>query len=237
MSSGRSGEFLCFPEEDVIYYTKTTTSGSSRKERRRVHLAYNEELIAGKLRRWEKYILRFRLPDWEEIPNIGLYMDQVVMLLMGYLDYMPPELKEEQVVTAAAINNYVRKGIMPSPEKKKYYREHIAYLVMICTLKQSLSIAMLQKLLPAGRGEEEVRPVYEAYVRRHRESARFFVRQVRAASANILKHPDAGEDAVENTEDLIASTAIVGGFARLLAEKLLLLDGCTLENGGSIEVE
>jgi hypothetical protein len=200
-------------------------------------LAYSEELIAGKLRRWEKYILRFRLPEWEEIPNIGLYMDQVVMLLMGYLDYMPPELKEEQVVTAAAINNYVRKGIMPSPEKKKYYREHIAYLVMICTLKQSLSIAMLQKLLPTGRGEEEVRPVYEAYVRRHRESARIFVRQVRAASANILKHPDAGEDAVENTEDLIASTAIVGGFARLLAEKLLLLDGCTLENGGSIEVE
>ena len=42
---------------------------------------------------------------------------------------------------------------------------------------------------------------------------------------------------MENTEDLIASTAIVGGFARLLAEKLLLLDGCTLENGGSIEVE
>ena len=200
-------------------------------------MAYSEELIAGKLRRWEKYILRFRLPEWEEIPNIGLYMDQVVMLLMGYLDYMPPEQKEEQVVTAAAINNYVRKGIMPSPEKKKYYREHIAYLVMICTLKQSLSIAMLQKLLPVGRGEEAVRPVYEAYVRRHSESARFFVRQVRAASANILKHPDAGEDAVDNTEDLIASTAIVGGFARLLAEKLLLLDGCDLETGGSIEVE
>ena len=121
-------------------------------------MAYSEELIAGKLRRWEKYILRFRLPEWEEIPNIGLYMDQVVMLLMGYLDYMPPELKEEQVVTAAAINNYVRKGIMPSPEKKKYYREHIAYLVMICTLKQSLSIAMLQKLLPTGRGRRRSGP-------------------------------------------------------------------------------
>ena len=200
-------------------------------------MAYSEELIAGKLRRWEKYLLRFRLPAWEEIPDFGLYMDQVVALLMGYLDYMPPELKEEQVVTAAAINNYVRKGIMPSPEKKKYYRVHIAYLIMICTLKQSLSIAMLQKLLPTGREDGEVRPVYEAYVRRHSESARFFVQSVRLAAANILKHPDATADAVENTEDLIASTAIVGGFARLLAEKLLLLEGCTLENGGSIEVE
>ena len=181
---------------------------------------YDKSLVAGKLRRWETYLNNFRLPAWEQIPDLGLYMEQVIALLRQYLDYLPPELKEEQFITAAAINNYVRKGIMPSPEKKKYYREHIAYLVMICTLKQSLSIAMLQKLLPAGRGEEEVRPVYEAYVRRHRESARFFVRQVRAASASILKHPDAGEDAVENTEDLIASTAIVGGFARLLAEKL-----------------
>ena len=200
-------------------------------------MAYSEELVAGKLRRWEKYLLRFRLPTWEEIPDFGLYMDQVVALLMGYLDYMPPELKEEQVVTAAAINNYVRKGVMPSPEKKKYYRVHIAYLVMICTLKQSLSIAMLRKLLPTGREEAEVRPIYEAYVRRHSESARFFVQSVRLGAANILKHPDATEDAVESTEDLIASTAIAGGFARLLAEKLLLLEGCTLEDGGSIEVE
>ena len=200
-------------------------------------MAYSEELIAGKLRRWEKYLLRFRLPTWEEIPNIGLYMDQVVALLMGYLDYMPPELKEEQVVTAAAINNYVRKGIMPSPEKKKYYRVHIAYLIMICTLKQSLSIAMLQKLLPKGQEEAEVRPTYEAYVHQHSESAHFFVQSVRLAAANILKHADATEDAVANTEELIASTAIVGGFARLLAEKLLLLEGCTLEDGGSIEIE
>ena len=237
LSSKTERVFLCFPEQTVIYCMQINISGACREERRRVHLAYDEDLIAGKLRRWEKYLLRFRLPDWEEIPNIGLYMDQVVMLLMGYLDYMPPELKDEQVVTAAAINNYVRKGIMPSPDKKKYFREHIAYLVMICTLKQSLSIAMLQKLLPTGNGEAEVRPVYEAYVRRHRESARFFVQQVRAAAAGILKHPDAGEDAVKNTEDLIASTAIVSGFARLMAEKLLLLDGCDLETGGSIEIE
>ena len=57
-------------------------------------MSYNKELIAGKLRRWERYLLRFRLPGWEEIPNMGLYMEQVVDLLKEYLDYMPPELKE-----------------------------------------------------------------------------------------------------------------------------------------------
>lgn len=54
-------------------------------------------------------------------------------------------MKEEQIITAAAINNYVRTKVMPGPNKKKYYRIHIAYLIIICSLKQNLSLAMLQR--------------------------------------------------------------------------------------------
>ena len=81
---------------------------------------YDNELIAAKLRRWEKYLERYRLPSWEEIPDIGLYMEQVVVILKQYLDYLPPELKEEQFITAATINNYVRTKIMPMPVRKRY---------------------------------------------------------------------------------------------------------------------
>ena len=45
-------------------------------------MPYDKDLIAGKLRRWEKYLDRFRLPGWEEIPDFGLYMEQVTVLLM-----------------------------------------------------------------------------------------------------------------------------------------------------------
>jgi len=201
-------------------------------------MAYDKALIAGKLRRWEKYLDRFRLPAWEEIPDLGLYMEQVVLLLRQYLDYMPPELKDEQVITAAAINNYVRTKVMPEPLKKKYYRVHIAYLVIICTLKQSLNIAVLQKLIPKGIPEEQVREIYEAYIRRHAISARYFVDQVRLVAGKLLDHEEVAEDiSVEDTVELIESSAIVSGFSRLLAEKLLLLDGYTLENGGSVEVK
>ena len=118
-------------------------------------MAYDKALIAGKLRRWETYLNNYRLPFWEDIPDFGLYMEQVISLLRSYLDYLPPELKEEQVVTAAAINNYVRKRVMPVPVKKKYYRIHIAYLIMICTLKQSLSIPTLQTLVPMDLTQEQ----------------------------------------------------------------------------------
>lgn len=200
-------------------------------------MQYDKELIAGKLRRWETYLNQYQLPEWESIPDFGLYMEQVVALLKTYLDYLPPELKEDQIITAAAINNYVRKKIMPEPTKKKYYRTHIAYLIIICSLKQSLSIPTLQTMIPVGLSEEELRSFYSAYSRRHSLAARYFVSQVREAAAGILDHNPVSEMATDSTEDLITAAAVVSGFSRLLAEKLLLLDGKTMADGEKTEPE
>ena len=192
-------------------------------------MTFDKALIAGKLRRWEKYLDEYRLPAWEELPDIGLYMDQVVTLLTQYLDYMPPELKEEQVITPAAINNYVRKKIMPEPVKKKYYRTHIAYLIMICTLKQCMSISTLQTMIPMGLSTAAPARTYTAFASRHRASALFFIEQVREVAAGILDHDEQTEISTNDTVDLITTSAVVSGFARLLAEKLLLLDGKSAE--------
>lgn len=194
-------------------------------------MQYDKQLIAGKLRRWETYLDRYRLPEWDTIPDIGLYMEQVICLLKEYLDFLPPELKEEQFITAATINNYVRKKIMPEPEKKKYYRVHIAYLIMICTLKQSLPIATIQTILPLGLTREELQASYSAYVRRHSLASKYFAEQVRDAAAGIFDRVLETELATDSTEDLITAAAVVSNFSKLLAEKLLLLNGKTLADG------
>jgi hypothetical protein len=182
--------------------------------------------VEKKLRRWEKYINEYRLPAWEEIPDLGLYMEQVLALLTEYLDYLPPELKEEQFITAATINNYVRNRYMPKPYKKKYYRIHIAYLVMICTLKQSLTIATLTQMIPNGIPEEQVKEIYTSYTERHRIAAEYFVDQVRVIASPMLHHDELKTSAsVSETSDLISTYAILSGLSGLLAEKLLLLDG------------
>lgn len=195
-------------------------------------MSYDNALVAAKLRRWEKYLKEYSLPLWEEIPNFGLYMEQVLVLLKEYLDYLPPELKDEQLITAAAINNYVRNKYMPEPQKKRYYRVHIAYLVMICTLKRSLSIATLQKMIPVGIEEEQVREIYTAYVRRHKHSANFFITQIRQIAGPILQHENDvnNEMATSETEELIEAAAILSGLSGLLAEKLLLLEGQRLKS-------
>ncbi len=199
-------------------------------------MEYNNDLVAGKLRRWEKYLDSYRLPSWEEIPDLGLYMEQVIVLLRQYLDYLPPELKAEEFITSAAVNNYVRTKLMPEPVKKRYYREHIAYLLLICTLKQGLSMALIQKLVPMGLSQEELKTLYTSYAQRHRLSATFFVEQVRRVAGPILQHDGADPFSTANAEELIVSAAVVGGLSRLLAEKLMLLEGKDLQNGGSIEV-
>ena len=104
-------------------------------------MSYDRDLTAHKLLRWEHYLNNYRLPAWKELPDIGLYMDQVIALLGQYLDFIPVEdMKNDKPVAPTTINNYVRLKVMPAPEKRKYYRIHIAYLIMIFTLKQGASI-------------------------------------------------------------------------------------------------
>ena len=190
---------------------------------------FEREVVAAKLRRWEKYLYNFQLPDWDAIPDFGLYMDQIIGLLTEYLDYLPPEIKSDRIITAATINNYVRMKIIPEPKNKKYFRVHIAYLIMVCTLKQTLNIATIQKIIPLGLSEDEMQKVYTSYVRRHRASAEYFIDQMRAMAQPLLMDEDASGDF---TNDIIYSTAILGGFTRLISEKLILLDNVTPDTPG-----
>jgi DNA-binding transcriptional MerR regulator len=126
---------------------------------------------------------------------------------------------------------------MPEPIKKRYYRVHIAYLLIICTLKQGLSIALIQKILPIGLSDEELHQRYDVYARRHRLAAVFFIEQIRHLAGPILDHADADRYSSDTTEELIVSSVVLGGLSRLLAEKLLLLEGKDLSDGGSITID
>lgn len=59
-------------------------------------------------------------------------------------------------------------------------------MIIICSLKQNLSLAMLQKLIPMGISEEEVRSIYESFSERHNMAAKYFIEQVRLTAAAIL---------------------------------------------------
>ncbi len=47
------------------------------------------------------------IPRWEELPNIDLYLDQVVTILEDYLKDLVNS-KEDKIITKTMINNYVK---------------------------------------------------------------------------------------------------------------------------------
>ena len=183
-------------------------------------MPYDKELIAHKLIRWEHYLNNYKLPAWKELPDIGLYMDQVIALLGQYLDFIPMEDSKDKPVTPTTINNYVRLKVMPAPEKRKYYRVHIAFLIMIFTLQQGISINGLQQLLPSTADEEEIKNFYTSYVERLQEVGNFYTAQTRAAVQDILDPQVTDEGVVEN---VIIQSILQSGFSRIMAEKLLHL--------------
>lgn len=86
-----------------------------------------------------------RLPKWDELPDIELYMDQVITLMNKYIGGM--SLSNEPVLTSSMINNYVKNDIIPPPVKKKYSRTHLFRLIIICIMKPVLPINDISTLI------------------------------------------------------------------------------------------
>lgn len=91
-------------------------------------------------------ISSFHIPRWNELPNLNLYLDQLVSFLEKNLKNYCCN-NEENIITKTMINNYVKQGLMKPPKKKKYSRLHIATLFVICILKQIYSINDINELM------------------------------------------------------------------------------------------
>ena len=191
---------------------------------------YDRERVVQRMRKWEAYLNEHALPKWEELPALDLYMDQVVALINGYLGFLPKEVGMDAVVTAAAINNYVRKKIVPPPVKKRYSRIHLAYLLMICSLKQSVSISYVQQMFPVTLSEETVRTVYDQFVEQHRRTTLYFVEQVNRITPAILAEDKTDDQRLSN---VVTAFAVVAGLSRMSTEKLLLMQEPESDNASA----
>ena len=99
--------------------------------------------------------MTFTLPDYDQIPNVGLYLEQVTKYLNEYLEPLGCT-----PLTGSMISNYVKKGLVKNPVKKQYDREHIARLLVVAVSKTVLSLEEVQQLLAGHpKGQEG----YEAF--------------------------------------------------------------------------
>ena len=109
-------------------------------------------------------IRQYRPVNWEQIPDLGLYMDQVIT----FITRMYEPLYGEDIhgyLSASMINNYVKSKLIPRPTGKKYSREQIALLCMIVVLKQTSSMEDIRRMLTL-KDSETVEGLYGSFSRR-----------------------------------------------------------------------
>ena len=105
--------------------------------------------------------LRTQRPvEWDQLPDFSLYMDQV----LSYMDRQVIRFDEDDGLTAAMVNNYTKSGLVPRAEGKKYGREHLAYLTVICVLKRVMSTRDMDLLIRQElQGDRSVQDGYAAF--------------------------------------------------------------------------
>lgn len=111
-----------------------------------------------------------------DIPDIGLYMDQVTTFMDAHLRNTTRDPDTDKILTKTMINNYAKNNLLPPPSKKKYSRDHVLLLIFIYYYKGILSISDIQELLKpiteryfASGGTFDLPRVYEEVFSLERE--------------------------------------------------------------------
>lgn len=95
---------------------------------------------------FSKKVRQYHIPRWNELPDFELYMDQILGFLEKHTGIFGTT-DGEKLITNSMINNYVKLGLIKSPIKKKYNRNHVASLIMITILKKVLSMNEIKEAI------------------------------------------------------------------------------------------
>lgn len=110
-----------------------------------------KDLFAGKIK-------DFRLPRYNELTDVGIYLEQVTQYINGIITPLGC-----QEMTSSMISNYVKKGVVSAPVKKQYFADQIAYLIFVGIGKQVLSIENISRLYEMQRQVYDVQTAYDYF--------------------------------------------------------------------------
>ena len=162
----------------------------------------------------------------ENIPKIDLYMEQMISFLEEEIGGMLRR-SDESVFTKTMVNNYTKFGILPRPDKKKYNRRHMIYLIYIFLLKQTLSIQDVKlffSLLDEGEdGEkelEELYPVFRDMIGEFKSDISEFIGDQREKIKSRLAEKGIESEKV-NAMMFISTMAYEANVYKMICERLL----------------
>lgn len=157
----------------------------------------------------------------EELPNIDLYMDQILALFEEKLGTNRKD-SSEKLLTKTMINNYSKEKLIQPSKGKKYSKEQLIYLLMVYSAKNTLSISEIKTLFQWIRsdpalGQRELEDCY-TYFLVNKEIMRT---ELPLHVLNLLKSDDT--DLTVKQQQLIAALSIsaMSSYLKQMAENLI----------------
>ena len=158
----------------------------------------------------------------KDIPDLDLYMDQVIQLFEGKLSTLKRE-ENDKVLTKTMINNYAKAKLLMSVKNKKYSKEHLILMSLIYDFKGILSINDIKTILDPivkkyeGGEEYDLRDLYTKYLQVNKEDGEKFT-EFFNGEVNKIKNE---EIEYEDKFLLIASMISMSNMYRRMGEKLI----------------
>lgn len=175
----------------------------------------------------EQLVLETNL-SLDEIPNIDLYMDQVIQLFENkFADSKRND--EEKVLTKTMINNYAKGKLIFPIKNKKYSKEHLILMSLIYQLKGALSINDIQVTLDGInkriiKDDIEIDSFYNSYLALSKKNVADFnediVERVKDVNEEVSKMDDRNAAYLEQVL-MISSLVHMSNLYRKVAEKLV----------------
>ena len=135
------------------------------------------------LNTWLEDLSELHLPRYDELPDLPLYLDQVLEFVNGATGTLFRH--EDAVLTKAMVNNYVKHKVMPAPVKKRYHKEHMAYIIAITILKTVLSIPYVSLGIEEGLESYEIEKAYNVFVEAIETGINQLVQELYGTGANF----------------------------------------------------
>jgi len=157
-------------------------------------------------------IRHFSLPTYQDIPDVGLYLEQVSRYISEYLS--PLEIS----ITNSMVSNYVKKGLITNPVKKQYCREQVAYLMFIAAAKTVLSLEDISLLISMQKKSYSPEVAY-SYFCREFENVLFYVFGLKDTLEEVGKDHTDEKTMLRNTIITVAHKVYLDKYFAALHEK------------------
>lgn len=164
--------------------------------------------------------------ELEDIPEIDLYMDQVIQLF----DNKFANDSDEKILTKTMINNYAKAKLLFPIKNKKYSKKHIILISLIYHLKGVLSINDIKDTLNGlnkkihEEDDLNIDELYNSFLKINEQNVLNFKSDIqsRVNDVSSLLHDDNQKD-LDYFEQLlcIASFVNISNLYKSAAEKLV----------------